>query len=90
MILRFTGPCSGCCARRGNGTEKFGSGERVAASIGISLCPDDGGTVAALLRNADADMYRAKEEGGNAYQFYTPEMTSSCPRDSLALPSNPA
>ncbi len=54
-----------------------GNEVRISASIGISLCPDDGDTVAVLLRNADAAMYRAKEDGGNAYHFYAAEMTAA-------------
>ncbi|HWP94398.1 MAG TPA: EAL domain-containing protein [Gammaproteobacteria bacterium] len=47
---------------------------RTTPSIGISLFPKDGGTVDELLKAADTAMYRAKELGGNGYQFYTEEL----------------
>jgi len=43
-------------------------------SIGISIYPGDGDDVDALLRNADAAMYHAKESGRNNFQFFTPDM----------------
>ncbi|MDY6944762.1 MAG: EAL domain-containing protein [Pseudomonadota bacterium] len=45
-----------------------------SASIGISLYPEDGRGVDALLANADVAMYRAKYSGGNTFQFFTAEM----------------
>ncbi len=46
----------------------------VTASIGLTVCPDDGEDPHMLFRNADAAMYHAKEEGRNTYRFFTPEM----------------
>jgi len=42
----------------------------LGASIGISLFPGDAGDGDALLRNADAAMYRAKQLGRNQHRFY--------------------
>lgn len=47
----------------------------VTTSIGATIYPDDGDDMHALLRNADTAMYRAKEEHGNAFQFYSREMS---------------
>ncbi len=48
----------------------------IGGSIGISLYPDNGSTVAELTKNADAAMYLAKENGRNQFSFYTPELNA--------------
>jgi len=46
----------------------------VSASIGLTVFPNDGATSADLLRNAEAAMHLAKQQGQNAYHFFTAEM----------------
>jgi diguanylate cyclase (GGDEF)-like protein len=44
------------------------------ASIGIAVYPQNGTDVEALIKNADAAMHSAKEQGRNQYSFYSPEL----------------
>ena len=55
-----------------------------SASIGISLCPQDGHDTATLLRNADTAMYSAKAEGRGTFRFFDPEMNRKA-QDRLLL-----
>lgn len=48
----------------------------ITASMGISLSPNDGTDAPTLLQNAGAALYRAKEQGGDNYQFYTADMNA--------------
>ena len=59
----------------------------VSASIGISVYPQDGRDTATLLKSAGAALDRAKEQGGNNYQFYTAGRTTRALRQ-LVLESN--
>lgn len=56
----------------------------ISASLGFALFPYDGDNAAVLLKNADAAMYRAKQQGRNTYQFYSPEMNTTA-REQLEL-----
>jgi diguanylate cyclase (GGDEF)-like protein/PAS domain S-box-containing protein len=59
----------------------------VSSSIGISLFPHDGRDTAGLLKTASVALDRAKRQGGNNYQFYTPGGTTRALKQ-LVLESN--
>lgn len=46
-------------------------------SIGISFYPADGRDSTTLLKNADMSMFRAKQQGRNNYQLYSPSMNAT-------------
>lgn len=46
----------------------------ITVSIGIALFPSDGDSAEALLKNADAAVYHAKEQGKNSYRFFSAEL----------------
>ena len=52
----------------------------VTSSIGIVFCPEDGSDPDTLLRNADAAMYLAKEDGGDAFRFYSESLNRGAVR----------
>jgi diguanylate cyclase (GGDEF)-like protein/PAS domain S-box-containing protein len=49
----------------------------VGVSIGISIFPQDGEDAATLIKHADVAMYRAKERGRNACEFFTEALSYS-------------
>jgi len=55
----------------------------LTASMGISLCPQDGHSGDVLIRNADSAMYAAKRSG-RPYSFYDAQMSSHL-RNTLEL-----
>ena len=60
---------------------------RVTASVGIATFPADAADAQALMKNADAAMYLAKEEGKNNYQFHS-RSTNALSIERLALETN--
>ena len=48
----------------------------MTTSVGVSVYPSDGHDAETLVRNADSAMYRAKEQGRDNYQLYTPAMNA--------------
>jgi len=55
----------------------------VTASLGVALYPQDGSHGPALLRQADAAMYRAKAEGGNLCRFSSDQIERRVQRGAL-------
>ncbi|HUL47457.1 MAG TPA: EAL domain-containing protein [Steroidobacteraceae bacterium] len=49
----------------------------LTASLGIAFSPRDAENVIDLIRNADAAMYYSKQNGGNTFAFYSPEMNAA-------------
>jgi len=49
----------------------------LTASIGIAFCPRDAENVIDLIRHADAAMYHSKQNSGNTFAFYSPEMDAA-------------
>jgi diguanylate cyclase (GGDEF)-like protein/PAS domain S-box-containing protein len=56
----------------------------MTGSAGLAAWPADGNDAAALIQHAEVAMYRAKDLGRNAVQFYTPAMNARA-RERLAL-----
>ncbi|WP_019412706.1 bifunctional diguanylate cyclase/phosphodiesterase [Paenisporosarcina sp. TG20] len=52
----------------------------ITPSIGISIFPEHGKNSEDLLKNADAAMYLAKENGKNHYRFYNTELNQTMSR----------
>lgn len=46
----------------------------LSASIGVTFYPDDGDSSGSLIKAADSAMYRAKEQGRNRVEFFTPDL----------------
>jgi diguanylate cyclase (GGDEF)-like protein len=63
-----------------------GAEQKLTASVGACICPDDGKSVDALFRSADIAMYRAKSAGGGQYSFFE-QSTLARIRDRAALES---
>ncbi len=61
-------------------SEPFMLGEHrvvISVSIGITIYPTDDHDIDELLTHADAAMYRAKQQGGNSFQFHIPDDSPS-------------
>lgn len=56
---------------------------KVTPSIGISQFPGDGNTTEKLMQNADAAMYRTKENGKNGFSFYNEDVLREQTREAI-------
>lgn len=48
----------------------------LTASVGVAVYPKDGTDGETLLRNADAALFQAKDDGRNCFRFFAPEMNT--------------
>jgi len=51
-----------------------------STSVGISIYPSDGRNAETIIKNADAAMYRSKEQGRNRVTFFSAEMNERAER----------
>ena len=49
----------------------------LSTSIGVAICPENGGDRETLLKNADIAMYHSKQHGKNKYTIFEEEMSKS-------------
>jgi EAL domain-containing protein (putative c-di-GMP-specific phosphodiesterase class I) len=56
----------------------------ISASIGVGFFPSDGSDASALLRAANAAMYKAKQKGRGNYQFFTAALHEAARRRMVA------
>jgi len=54
--------------------EAAGHGFELDLSVGIAMFPNDGTDATTLIANADAALYRAKQEGRGTSRYFTPAM----------------
>ncbi len=72
-ITSVTQKIIGACVQPFNiGSEEI----YLTCSVGVSVYPYDGDGFDVLMKNAEAAMYHAKDQGRNNYQFYTREMNA--------------
>jgi predicted signal transduction protein with EAL and GGDEF domain len=60
---------------------------KMSCSLGISIFPDHGADAETLIKNADAAMYCAKEQGRDSFRFFTEDMNAQA-MERLALERN--
>ncbi len=61
----------------------FGNELVLSASMGITVVPGDGNDPAALMKNADMALYRAKDKGRNNFQFFVEEMNRAATHQAM-------
>jgi diguanylate cyclase (GGDEF)-like protein/PAS domain S-box-containing protein len=47
---------------------------QVTGSVGLAICPSDACEVDNLIKHADTALHQAKEQGGNTFRFFSPEL----------------